>query len=503
MKGPRIRLYGSIMPLLIALGGLGLGCGGGGGHAVQVTVAPALTVAPAGPVTLNARGRLAFTATITGSTSTALTWTVDGLAGGNATVGTLVADGGVLMYTAPGTLGTHTVGATSVADARAVAAVTVTVAQTCVPAPASTTVLNVKDAPYNAKGDGLTDDTAALAAAVAAAAGTGGTVTVPPGTYLINPTANGHAGIRLGSHMTLQLQDGAVLQAMSTSTSDYAVVLASGITDATLAGGTILGNRTNNTITDADENGFGIMIMDSQQVVVDGVTTRDCWCDGVYVGNTSRNVTVNNVVADGNRRNAMSITSADGMVVRGSTFENTIGFLENGIFWSGGGVDIEPNVGETVAHVQFLDCAFTTNSGSGLGFGPSGANQGLAFVNGILVDGCTATGNGFHQDGCGIGVEGTSGNQVTNNTVTGTVGIGIYLRSGADNTLVQGNTVTGSLSAPAPSAGWNGTGIELYQTGGNTVTGNTITGNAGPGLVDSTDTSPNVTTPNTLSGNGS
>ncbi len=53
-----------------------------------------------------------FTATVTGTANTAVTWSVDGVAGGNTTVGT-ISTGGV--YSPPSTAGTHTVTATSVA----------------------------------------------------------------------------------------------------------------------------------------------------------------------------------------------------------------------------------------------------------------------------------------------------------------------------------------------------------------------------------------------------
>ena len=57
-----------------------------------------------------------FTATVAGTANTAVTWSVDGTAGGNATVGT-ISTGGV--YTPPATAGTHTVAATSVANTSA------------------------------------------------------------------------------------------------------------------------------------------------------------------------------------------------------------------------------------------------------------------------------------------------------------------------------------------------------------------------------------------------
>ncbi|HEV2176015.1 MAG TPA: hypothetical protein VGW33_02250 [Terriglobia bacterium] len=53
-----------------------------------------------------------FTATIQGLTNTAVTWSVDGAAGGNSSVGTVSTSG---LYTAPNAIGPHTVTAASVA----------------------------------------------------------------------------------------------------------------------------------------------------------------------------------------------------------------------------------------------------------------------------------------------------------------------------------------------------------------------------------------------------
>ncbi len=58
------------------------------------------------PVTF--RGTVQFTATVSGSTN-GVQWAVDGVAGGNATTGTITATG---LYTPPAKVGTHTVSAT-------------------------------------------------------------------------------------------------------------------------------------------------------------------------------------------------------------------------------------------------------------------------------------------------------------------------------------------------------------------------------------------------------
>lgn len=68
-----------------------------------------------------------FQATVSGSTNTAVTWSVDGIAGGNSTVGTISAAG---LYAAPGAAGTHTVTATSQADTTKSANASVTVTAT-------------------------------------------------------------------------------------------------------------------------------------------------------------------------------------------------------------------------------------------------------------------------------------------------------------------------------------------------------------------------------------
>ena len=68
---------------------------------------------------------------------------------------------------------------------------------------------------YGARGDGKTVDSGAINAAIeAAAAAGGGTVHVPPGTYL-------SASIRLRSHVTLHLEAGAVIEAVDWNIARY------------------------------------------------------------------------------------------------------------------------------------------------------------------------------------------------------------------------------------------------------------------------------------------
>jgi hypothetical protein len=74
--------------------------------------------------TLAPNGTQPFAATVSGSSNTSVTWSVDGVVGGNSTTGTISTSG---LYTAPGAAGSHTVTATSVADTTKSASASVTV----------------------------------------------------------------------------------------------------------------------------------------------------------------------------------------------------------------------------------------------------------------------------------------------------------------------------------------------------------------------------------------
>ncbi len=74
--------------------------------------------------TVAASGTQQFTATVTNENNNSVTWSVDGVNGGNNTVGTVSSSG---LYTAPSSAGTHMVTATSVADSNYNASATVSV----------------------------------------------------------------------------------------------------------------------------------------------------------------------------------------------------------------------------------------------------------------------------------------------------------------------------------------------------------------------------------------
>jgi hypothetical protein len=107
---------------------------------VTITQAPpvAVTVTPTSASVPAAGGTQAFTAAVTNTTNTAVTWTVNGMLGGDATVGTISAFG---VYTAPATVpspATVTVTATSARDTTRSGSAQVTVTAAGTPPSSST-----------------------------------------------------------------------------------------------------------------------------------------------------------------------------------------------------------------------------------------------------------------------------------------------------------------------------------------------------------------------------
>jgi uncharacterized protein (DUF1800 family) len=126
---------GTQVPLVVVQSGLGattsetvmISVGSGTTNPPPPTPGVTVAVSPTS-VALAPGAAQAFGATVTGSTNTAVAWSVNGIAGGNTTVGTISAGG---LYTAPAAVpspATVTVRATSAASTAASAQASVTIA---------------------------------------------------------------------------------------------------------------------------------------------------------------------------------------------------------------------------------------------------------------------------------------------------------------------------------------------------------------------------------------
>ena len=226
----------------------------------------------------------------------------------------------------------------------------------CAAKPSSSLVVNVKD--KGAKGDGHTNDTARIQNAINEVAGTGGTVFVPDGVYMVRATGKGR--LRLRSKMTLKLSDHAVLKVIPNRARSYSVLRIGKVKDVNVIGGTLLGDRAKHE-GKAGEWGMGIRIgPEVKRVAIVGVTAKEMWGDGFYVEGAT-DVALCSVVATHNRRQGLSIIEAKRLLVTNSVFQQTRGTRPSA------GIDIEPDRPEQrVVNVLIERSKFINNAGGGI-----------------------------------------------------------------------------------------------------------------------------------------
>lgn len=252
---------------------------------------------------------------------------------------------------------------------------------------------NVYVTDYGAKGDGTTDDTKAFNDAINALT-SGGKIFVPPGTYMIEGWATGSVsdyplgGIKVKSNITIEFLPGAKLKAKSTTKDNYAILNITAASNVRIIGGELIGERGTHIDDPNGQWGYGVAVVGSDNVSIEGTIARDCFGDGFYVGHNqaagteSKRIRLLHCHADNNRRQGLSICGAIDVLVLGGSYRNTIGhFPESGI-------DLEPNPGRIVKNVKIINATLEGNRGHGL-------QLGMACEAAIIV-GNTANSNGLN-----------------------------------------------------------------------------------------------------------
>jgi len=277
---------------------------------------------------------------------------------------------------------------------------------------------------HGALGNGSRDDTLAFQSAIDALPDGGGTVTVPPGDYLIDPVRS----VRLRGRMHLQLAPGARLMAKANAAERAYVLTVQDVSDVEISGGRIIGERDSHLGT-SGEWGHGIMIRGASKVSVHDLHVSHCWGDGISIGGSktggsivpSRDIVIARVQCVGNRRQGLTIGRSRQVRVYDSSFIDTAGTLP------GCGIDVEPDAGDIASDVVIANCLVTRNQGAGIQLYKRAsnvtirdctieANRGHG-VLAIAAEDCVITGNHIRQNGLG----------------------GVGLRPGTRNVSVNGN----------------------------------------------------------------
>jgi hypothetical protein len=277
-----------------------------------------------------------------------------------------------------------------------------------------------------ALGNGVHDDTAAIQAAINALPTTGGTVTIPAGHYMVNATKP----IKLRSHTSVVMDPLATVEVIPTSASRYMVFQIYNVTDVSISGGNLIGDRAKH-IGDTGEWGYGINITAATNVLVQKVNLSNFWGDGVWIGAKDVNkvhvrsnyVTVDGVVSSNNRRQGLSIGPSQHVYIVNSTFQGTNGTLPEA------GIDIEPMTEGQTNAVRLENNTFADNHGNGIELHTN--------ISDIAIVGNTLKGNyGFGAMGIGAGYVTFTGNFATQNGLAG-----VRPSGKSHDWLITGNTL--------------------------------------------------------------
>ncbi len=278
----------------------------------------------------------------------------------------------------------------------------------------------------------------------------GGTVYVPGGTYLVDTDAYADV-ISIFDNTELHMAADAVIQQAALGTGDDGFWILQVDTQANviIRGGKLLGQRTGPS---AGETGHGIRIRGSTNVLIDDVEIVDCWGDGIYVGEAANlGVTIRNSVITNCRRNGISVTWCEGVLIDGNKISNINGTAPQA------GIDIEPNENQAVTDARIVNNHIFDCASDGILLMSLGAAW---LIEHVLIQGNVVDDAGIALWGTGLKYCAVSGNAIQN------AAFAIYVDD-ADRLSFIGNSIH------APGYGFYVAASLQTQISGNTIVSST------------------------------
>lgn len=196
---------------------------------------------------------------------------------------------------------------------------------------------------YGAVGDGIHDDSTAIADAIAE----NKVLYFSPKTYLISSET------KLTLNNITLLGNGATLKMKANNKTGYSMFLITG-DNVCITNFTLIGDKNEHTGTTGEEG--NCLDISGSNILVQNCTLSFGWGDGAEIYNNANNVRFINVLFDNNRRNGCSIVSGTNCFFEGCTFSNTSGTIPQA------GVDIESYPEDTtIDNIHFNNCKFINN----------------------------------------------------------------------------------------------------------------------------------------------
>ena len=286
---------------------------------------------------------------------------------------------------------------------------------------------------FGAKGDNESDDTDAFNQAIGSLSTEHDTLYIPDGSYRVNTIQK----INLRSDIKIILSNNAKLIAIPNGEKSYCILSLRGLNNVSISGGQLYGDRYEHQGSEG-EWGHGIGIFDSTDIILDGIKIFNCWGDGIYLGSDHEwtqdagcsKIIIQNCELAGNRRNDLSIVSADYVTLKNCIFRDANGTDPQF------GVDIETNYESNPnQHIYIDNCTFYGNA--------KGSVLINSAANDVQISNSVLNGNFINYAGTDV--------VLSNTTVNGDA----YCRKGIalkDNSVINGRGNTNDVTVVDYSA---------------------------------------------------
>lgn len=182
---------------------------------------------------------------------------------------------------------------------------------------------------FGAKGDGVTDDTAAVKAAAAA----NKTVYFPAGNYKVVFTAASERMINCVNGQHIILDNNAHITVAPNNYDHYYVFYAENVSNVIIEGGNIHGDKIDHTYTAGSTHEFCHAVCvggNTDSVTIKNIRIDNMPGDGVSIGGDTnftgcKNIKVQGLTIDGCRRQGVSVCEGENVIVSGNTIKNIEG----------------------------------------------------------------------------------------------------------------------------------------------------------------------------------
>lgn len=178
-------------------------------------------------------------------------------------------------------------------------------------------------------------------------------ITIGNNNYLVSASEEKESCLTIPSNTEVRIEG--TIRLKQNSLKSCNIISLTGNNIKLLGAGSIWGDRCSHTGIDG-EWGMGVKVYGAKHILIAGLSINECWGDCLYIGGGSKDVEIVGCRLNHGRRQGVSITNADSVVIRNTSISNVHGTKPEY------GIDLEPNKKGVVDNiiidnVSISDCA--------------------------------------------------------------------------------------------------------------------------------------------------